>query len=305
MTRSIPKGTIIFNILINLVITYFYIQYKYLLYKYNLSQSSSIYFYLKLSKNIWISNKNWFNCIEDLYPHVCLLESIEVIDKDNYSYQENKKLTLLDQIVLNGTIRSNIFSSCANICYFKDNKWEIINPIYTPFKRIAWLHINSDDLHILLKMIKEANISEIENLNLNQLDPRDLEESLDHENFNFKIQQLYYDEKDWELLSEVSLNNIWKIKPRQLHLSRLISMSHLIIILSNIPKDIVLNFQWSSSDEFSLKFSNTIAYFKDKKDILKIFWKLIWFKLNDRNKNEIIFCDKQNIAVSLCETMRI
>ena len=226
-----------------------------------------------------------------------LLESIEVVDIEKCSYHEDTKLTLLDQIVLKGPI-TNYAGSEFTLFYFKDSKWDEIDQIYRPFKKPSWVHIDPEDAWALIEMIKKADISEVENLYLSQLEPKDLEDLLNPSYFSFKIQNIYYDEKDWELLNELALNSIGSIKPRALYLSKLNSISTAISILSNLPENVTLNFQWSTSYEFPLKFFDTIAYFKDKKEIIKIHWNCIWFQLNDWNKWEIMFHDKENIRVS-------
>ena len=124
---------------------------------------------------------NWFNtkmCIDILHSYTSLLDSIKVINIVKLNIYES--VLLLDQIIL-----SNVWfdylseSSNFKFYYFDDEEWEEINPIFLPFKRVDLLQFeNSEHARKQLKIIKKANLLEVEILNFNCLSPNEFDEIL-------------------------------------------------------------------------------------------------------------------------------
>ena len=65
-------------------------------------------------------------------------------------------------------------------------------------------------------------------------------------------------------------------------------------------------FGWDSADEFTLKFSNSVIYLKDRDESLELYWKQLFFKYNYiLNQDDILLLDKNNIRISNCIRMKI
>ena len=73
------------------------------------------------------------------------------------------------------------------------------NPISKPFKRVGNIVIRySDDLHIILDRLKEAQLDEVQNLAFEQFDFNSLVTATNPHNFNYKIQRLdLTKQSDW------------------------------------------------------------------------------------------------------------
>ena len=76
-------------------------------------------------------------------------------------------------------------------------------------------------------------ILNVESLNFENLTLDDFHEAINSDNFNYKIKRLYYNKKDYNLIS--NLENIAKISLCELILSRFSLVSNAIRILSILP----------------------------------------------------------------------
>ena len=117
--------------------------------------------------NVLTKTKNV--CINFLYPHLSTLENIKIVDNSKSWKFEDNVLSLIDMILIDCPISSDENGNLS-ICYFKDNKSNEVNPIFSSFKRIAkigWSNI--DYAEKWLTLLKNSSIVEVETLNLDFL----------------------------------------------------------------------------------------------------------------------------------------
>ena len=185
-----------------------------------------------------------------------LLSSIKIIDSFGHVWIQSKSSSLLDLIVLYG---GSIFIYQGNkqrICYFEDFKCKEIDPIFKQFKVISEIQPkNIEDAIVKLNLLKQSNITEIEHLNFNNLDPDDLKEVVNLNNLNWKLKSFRYNSQDWDLLNNQIYENISLINLQKLYLSGLSSISNSLRVLSNLPYDTTIDLTSSSPEFFNLKFT--------------------------------------------------
>ena len=136
---------------------------------------------------------------------------------ENHKIEQDLSFTLLDLIVL-----SNIFTTNngeLKICFFNDHEWRDQNIIFQYFKIVDYeeLHDYKDAL-IKLEMFKQANIYEIETLSFWWENIKELERTTNPQNFSYNILNLRFEYVNWNLLSDLVLDNVSKINPRKLYL---------------------------------------------------------------------------------------
>ena len=107
---------------------------------------------------------------------------------------------------------------------------------------------------------------------------------------------LYNNYSNSDLISNAALENISKINPRELVLSQFKATKNWIRVLSFLTDKIAVYFGWMYSDQFTIKFSNTSAFFKDKEESINLYWKDLYFRcIYNFGKNDIIFLDGKHI----------
>ena len=120
--------------------------------------------------------------------------------------------TLLDFIVLNGYTLYSKEKDKIKASFFKDSKWNEIDPIFIPFKRVGYLEIiNDTSANSKFELLKKSHITEIDTLCLKKFQSQDFEKDTFNNEFNFKIRCLSTLDTKLDLLSDLALNNISKI----------------------------------------------------------------------------------------------
>ena len=149
-------------------------------------------------------------------------------------------------------------------------------------------------------MLKQSNITEIEHLNFNNLDPDDLKEVVNLDYLNWKLKSLRYNSQDWDLLNDQVYENISLINLQKLYLSGLSSISNSLRVLSNLPYDTTIDLASSSPEFFNLKFTKLELLFQSKQSLFRLSWKEVIFKFNDDLEQEdIVLLGGNIICISL------
>ena len=156
--------------------------------------------------------------ISKIFPYIDLLKSIKAIRYNRNKHFEDESWFILDLIVLQEIFIWDSQTSNSKICYFKDTEWKEEDPIYQSFKRVGMIQFsNNNDASKMLDMIRQANIIEVGKLNFDKINLNSFENLIDPMNFNYKIFSLQYVRAIRSPLSELTLENISKIKPQKLY----------------------------------------------------------------------------------------
>ena len=182
---------------------------------------------------------------------------------------------------------------------FKDKEFKVIDPIFQPFKRITSFHFHYKEYTLqLLNILKQANIVEVEQMYFSSITQNEFEEIIDPNNFNYKIQKLWYWINDLSLFNGFILNSLSIINPADLILRGLDFIKDEIKILSQLPEINTVYFNWDSSSYFSMKFLNTPIIFKDKNEPVKFNWRDVEILCNDKIKiDDILFLGRNKICI--------
>ena len=111
-----------------------------------------------------------------------------------------------------------------------------------------------------LRKLKQTEIIEVEWLDFHCLDNGSIENILDSNLFNYQIQSLKYNYYDCCLMRDTVLNKIAEVKPKELILTKISDVSNFINILSILPNNMTVYFDWNSWNDFNLKFWNAIVH---------------------------------------------
>ena len=233
------------------------------------------------------------------------LSPIQVIGYSKWMNYEYQTTSLLDQIVLENLTSFEELISERNRTTISRHALRELDLGLNSFKKIRSLRFRENNDKYQLSQIKNAHITDVEILDFDQLDINWLENILNSAVFNFKVKSISYKKNSLRSLNDAILENILKINPQELYLSCFISLSVGIRVLSRYQKNMTLFFGWNPSSEYTLKFSNTFVHFKDENTSLKLYWKEIWFKFEDMEKDDIIFLDNNHICISSFEFMKI
>ena len=148
-------------------------------------------------------------------------------------------------------------------------------------------------------MLQLAEITEVEVLDLDKVSLEFFEEVTNPKILNYKVNMLSYERVNFDLLNDSIIKNISLIGPKDLHLSGLNLNSNPIRILSNLPENITVNFNFNFVEDITFKFSNSEIRWRDHKGTSTLYGRNVWFKygLNDFYSDDVLFLDNKYICI--------
>ena len=226
------------------------------------------------------------------------MKAIEVISNENSGYNHCLEMSLLDKIIVEGIMIYINNDGDYKAGYIQNSRAEEINSNFKHFNRLSTLQFYFGDTDKQLEAFKKVDIKSVEMLNFDNLFPKDFEEFVVHENFNYAIYYLQYQNDSWVHVSNNALINISKIKFKELILPNLNTVSDCIRVLSHLPENVSLEFGENSSKYSTLRFSNSVIYLKGYDEWLNLHWKDIHFQYNyNLKQDDMWFFDNNNIMI--------
>ena len=225
------------------------------------------------------------------------LESIKVAVNEQYYLCESQSLSSL--IFINADTLFTHDEDELKLCYFKDSEWKEADPIFQSFKRVGIMKLTKNEYTLRkLKMLKMAHIEEVEQLNLNDLNLKDMEKAINPETFNYPVHCITYSKRDWGLLSDLIFSNMFKVNPKELNLTRFTSISNAKRILSILPDNITINFNLIYQTGYFIKLNNLFIILENKGSLIKFYWDEVRFTYDILQQNDVVFLDSGNIIIS-------
>ena len=156
---------------------------------------------------------------------------------------------------------------------------------------------------MIVEMLCNANIEEVELLDLNNLKLNYLNEIDISKYFNFKVQKLKLDKWNWKYINNILIKNISKFNPSFLYLPEFGQNTNPFEIMLNLSDNVTVNHRYFVSNSYTLKFSN-VFLIEEKEYSIKLHWREIKFDFYYLKPDNIIITNN-NLIISNFEYVEI